>query len=180
MASVNSSSTADLLASSFSSYSSQSSLDTSISSSDSNPLRIFLVQTAKGLFSSSGGYKANLCFLRYLASRGHYVRQICYPYPGEVRAYIEASIRSGRWDPQHSARYFQLRTEDGKAEIQINVDEFVLEDGVQIVALEKEAFDEAFGGMENILNTISKETADYIEVSNLTLRYCFNVSIIPC
>lgn len=40
-----------------------------------------------------------------------------------------------------------------------------MEDGVQIVSLNKEAFDEAFGGKGTILHTIPKETAEYIEVS---------------
>ena len=165
IASANASPMAYSISPSLSSCSSRSSLDASIPRSGDTPLRIFLVQTAKGLFSSSGGYKANLCFLRYLASRGHSVRQICYSHRGEVDAYIRTLAKSGEWDPQRCTRQLHLRSEDGREATNIKVEELILEDGVQIVALDKEAFDEAFGGKENILEALSKETADYVEVS---------------
>lgn len=142
------------------------SLNTSGYDSDDNRLRVFLIQTAKGLFSSSGGYKANLCFLRYLASRGHSVRQLCYPHRGEVDAYVQTVAQSGKRDPQHCTRRLHLRAEDGKAGTDIDVNYLVLNDGVQIVALDKEAFDEGFGGKNDILRTMPNETAAYIEVSS--------------
>jgi hypothetical protein len=128
-------------------------------------MRVFLVQTAKGLFSSSGGYKANLCLLRHLASRGHSVRQICYSHRGEVDTYIRTVARSGGYDPQLRKRQLHLRSGYGEAGIDIAVEELVMDDGVQYVALEKEAFDAAFGGADNILRAMPRETANYIEVS---------------
>jgi hypothetical protein len=40
-----------------------------------------------------------------------------------------------------------------------------MEDGVQYLALENEAFVEAFGGTENLHKAMPRETARYIEVS---------------
>ncbi|KAF3001789.1 hypothetical protein E8E13_001757 [Curvularia kusanoi] len=129
-----------------SSFSSAASPITSICSSDYGPLRVFVVQTAKGLFSSSGGYKANICLLRYLASRGHSVRQICYPHRGEVKAYVQKVAKHGG-DSQH-------------------LDDVVMEDGVQCVALDEEAFTLAFGGNKGeSQKAISTETAAYMEVN---------------
>jgi hypothetical protein len=128
------------------------------------PMRVFLVQTAKGLFSSSGGYKANISLLRHLASRGHSVRQICYSYRGEVEAYVQAMAESGGYDLQLRRRVLHLKHEKGAPGIDIRVQELIMEDGIQIVSLETEAFEAAFGGKENMYNALAIETADYIEV----------------
>jgi hypothetical protein len=135
---------------------------------DLSLLRVFLVQTAKGLFSSSGGFKANISLLRHLASRGHTVRQICYSYRGEVDAYIRYMAKKGGHDPQLCRKLLHLRTGNSRSGIDVEVNLLVMEDGVQIVALEKEAFDAAFGGKENIFKTMGRETADYIEVTEPT------------
>jgi hypothetical protein len=72
-------------------------------------MRVFLVQTAKGLFSSSGGYKANICLLRYLASQGHSVRQLCYSHRGEADAVARTMAKSGGHDLQLHKRQLHLR-----------------------------------------------------------------------
>lgn len=131
-------------------------------------MRIFLIQTAKGLLSSSGGYKANICLLRYLSSRGHSVRQLCYPHGGEVDEYVRKMAKNGGRDPQHHTRQLHLGAEDGNRGTDVRLDYLVMEDGVQIVALDEEAFTEAFGGKENSLRTMPKETAAYIEVTSLS------------
>jgi hypothetical protein len=127
-------------------------------------MRVFLVQTAKGLFSSSGGFKANISLLRHLASRGHTVRQICYSHRGEVDAYIRYMARKGDYDPRLCRKKLHLRTGNNRSGIDVEVNVLVMDDGVQVVALEKEAFDAAFGGTEHIFKTMGRETADYIEV----------------
>ncbi|KAM3068412.1 hypothetical protein ACMFMF_009227 [Clarireedia jacksonii] len=152
---------------------SASSRSSSISSAPSlspTNMRVYLVQTAKGLFSSSGGYKANLCFLRHLASRGHSVRQLCYSHRSEVDAYIRTMARSGGHDPQLRKRQLHLGSGYGEVGINVAVEELVMGDGVQFVALEKEAFDAAFGGIENILKAMPRETANYIERGVLSER----------
>ncbi|KAH6641955.1 hypothetical protein C7974DRAFT_446230 [Boeremia exigua] len=159
-----------LFPSSAPSYSYENSSSASVCDSNGNRLKVFLIQTAKGLFSSSGGYKANLCFLRFLASRGHSVRQLCYPHRGEVDTYVQTLARYGDRDPEHCSKRLHLRDEHGQPGIDVNVDYLALEDGVQIVALDKEAFDEAFGGKIDIHNVISKETAAYIEERRLSAR----------
>jgi hypothetical protein len=133
--------------------------------SGDTPMRIFLVQTAKGLFSSSGGYKANVCLLRYLASRGHSVRQLCYSYRDEVDEYAQTMARSGGYDLQVCRRLLHLDTEIGTSGTDIRVEDLSMDDGVQVVALETEAFEAAFGGKENMYNALATETANYIEVN---------------
>ena len=128
-------------------------------------MRVFLVQTAKGLFSSSGGYKANICLLRYLASRGHSVCQLCYSHRGEADAVVRTMAKGGGHDPQLHKRQLHLRGGYGEDGTDIAVDELVIEDGVQYLALENEAFVEAFGGTENLHKAMPRETARYIEVS---------------
>lgn len=162
---------AQSLRSSFSSFSSLGSTDASSLVSIDSPLRFFLIQTAKGLFSSSGGYKANISLLRFLASCGHSVRQICYSHHGEVEAYVRTVTEDGKWDPNYRTRRLHLRSGYGELGTNIKVEEFTMEDGVQIISLNKEAFDKAFGGKGNVLRTIPKETAEYIEVSGLRLSF---------
>ncbi|XPS99993.1 hypothetical protein M3J09_009156 [Ascochyta lentis] len=142
----------------------------SILTSDLIPMRVFLFQTAKGLFSSSGGYKANICLLRYLASRGHSVRQLCYSHPGEVEAYVRTAAECGWHDPQLRRRLLHLSAQDGLPGVDVKVEELVLNDGVEFVALESEVFDTAFGGKEGVLKEITRQTADYIETKTLSPR----------
>jgi hypothetical protein len=52
--------------------------------------------------------------------------------------------------------------------VNVEVVQLTMEDGVEIVGLEKEAFDAAFGGKENLHNEMARETAAYIEVIDLT------------
>jgi hypothetical protein len=130
-------------------------------------MRVFLIQTAKGLFSSSGGYKANICLLRYLASRGHTVRQFCYSYRDEVETYVKKMGKSSGRDPQRRTRLLHFRAQNGRPETDVKVEELVMDDGVEVMALESEAFDVAFGGKDNIYNEMARETAEYIEVTEL-------------
>jgi len=127
------------------------------------PMRVFLIQTAKGLFSSSGGYKANICLLRHLASRGHTVRQLCYFYRGEVETYVQKMAKSGLHNPQRRTRVLHLRGDNGRPGTDVKVEELIMDDGVQVVMLESEAFDAAFGGKTTCKEMI-RMTAEYIEV----------------
>ncbi|KAK4154428.1 hypothetical protein C8A00DRAFT_32777 [Chaetomidium leptoderma] len=47
-------------------------------------MRVFLVQTAHGLDSPSGGYKSNYGFINQLRSYGHAVAQTCYAFDEEI------------------------------------------------------------------------------------------------
>lgn len=129
------------------------------------PMRVFLIQTARGLFSSSGGYKANISLLRYLASRGHSVRQLCYSYPDEAETYAQTAVKNGGRNPQLRDRLLHLRAEDGRPGTDVKIEELVMQDGVEFVALESEAFDAAFGGKNNVHKAMAKDTAEYIEVN---------------
>ncbi|KAI5200579.1 alpha-glucosidase [Aureobasidium subglaciale] len=153
-----------------SSFSSVGTSLTSVDSHDASKMRVFLVQTARGLFSSSGGYKANICLLRHLASRGHVVRQICYFLSSEVEEYIQRMAESGGHDFQLRRRTLHLRANDGSPGTDIEVREMIMDDGVEVLALSKEAFEVAFGGKEEIYNAMSKETKVFIETGNLSPR----------
>lgn len=48
--------------------------------------------------------------------------------------------------------------------VNVEVVQLTMEDGVEIVALDKEAFDAAFGGKEHLHREMARETAAYIEV----------------
>ncbi|EUC50732.1 glycosyltransferase family 4 protein [Bipolaris oryzae ATCC 44560] len=156
--------------SSSSALSSSTVSDTSTSGPSLFPMRVFLVQTARGLFSSSGGYKANICLLRYLASRGHSVRQLCYSYHGEVEMYTQIIAKGGGRDMNLHKRLLHLRGENNAAGTDVTVHEFVMDDGVQIVALDSDEFDAAFGGKKNIHKAMTRETADLIETGTTSAR----------
>ncbi|KAJ4094405.1 hypothetical protein NW760_012765 [Fusarium oxysporum] len=126
-------------------------------------MRAFLIQTAKGLFSSSGGYKANNALLRYLSSRGHRVRQLCYSYRGEVEHYMQTLNSSGDYDPRLDTRVLHMRLEDGKPGIDVKVHEICMDDGVETLALDSEAFDAAFSGKADSPNQRARISAEYIE-----------------
>ncbi|KAM0084365.1 hypothetical protein ACKRZS_003400 [Fusarium odoratissimum] len=126
-------------------------------------MRAFLIQTAKGLFSSSGGYKANNALLRYLSSRGHRVRQLCYSYRGEVEHYMQTLNSSGDYDPRVDTRVLHMRLEDGKPGIDVKVHEICMDDGVETLALDSEAFDAAFSGKADSPNQRARMSAEYIE-----------------
>ena len=70
--------------------------------------------------------------------------------------------KSGGFDPQLRKRLLHWRGENGRIATEVEVDEFVMDDGVEIVALDSEAFDAAFGGKKN--KELARETANYIEV----------------
>ncbi|KAF4415915.1 glycosyltransferase family 4 [Fusarium acutatum] len=126
-------------------------------------MRVFLIQTAKGLFSSSGGYKANNALLRYLSSRGHCVRQLCYSYRGEVENYMKNMDNSDEVDPRVGARLLHMRLEDGKPGVDVKMQELCMDGGVGTLALDSEAFDAAFGGKADSPNQLAKMSAEYIE-----------------
>ncbi|KAG5813940.1 hypothetical protein H9Q74_003079 [Fusarium xylarioides] len=123
-------------------------------------MRVFLIQTAKGLFSSSGGYKANNALLRYLSSRGHCVRQLCYSYRGEVESYMDSSDEI---DSRLCTRVLHMRSESDRPGQDVKVHELCMEDGVETLALDSEAFDAAFGGKFDSSNQLARMSAEYIE-----------------
>lgn len=125
-------------------------------------MRVFLIQTAKGLFSSSGGYKANNALLRYLASKGHSVRQLCYSYRGEVESYMENIDKT---DTRLRTRVLHMRSDGDKPGQNVQVHELCMDDGVEALALDTESFDAAFGGKIDSQNQLARMSAEYIEVT---------------
>ncbi|KAM0234622.1 hypothetical protein ACHAP5_010016 [Fusarium lateritium] len=126
-------------------------------------MRVFLIQTAKGLFSSSGGYKANNALLRYLAASGHRVRQLCYSHCGEIESYLQTLYGSGGYDPRLRTQMLHMRSEDGASVVDVEVQEFCMDDGVEILALNSEAFEKAFGGKAVFHSQLASMSAEYIE-----------------
>jgi hypothetical protein len=139
-------------------------------------MRVFLVQTARGLFSASGGYKANICLLRHLASQGHAVRQLCYFHQNEAEDYIRRITQTDGGEIKVRRRALQLRGENIASAVDVAVVQLTMEDGVEIIALDKDAFDVAFGGKERLHEEMARETAHYIEV-NFSCHRCANFRI---
>lgn len=127
-------------------------------------MRVFLIQTAKGLFSSSGGYKANNALLRYLAARGHRVRQLCYFHGGEIESYLQTLCSSNGHDSGLHTKMLHMRSEDGRLAVDVQVHELCMDDGVEVVALDSEAFEHAFGGKMVFHSQLARMSAEYIEV----------------
>lgn len=127
-------------------------------------MRVLLIQTAKGLFSSSGGYKANNALLRYLASSGHRVRQLCYSHSGEIESYMQARNSRGEPNTRLGIKVLHIRSGDGQPGVDVKVHELCMDDGVEVVALDSDSFDAAFGGKTTLSSQLTKMSAAYIEV----------------
>ncbi|KAF4454637.1 hypothetical protein F53441_2871 [Fusarium austroafricanum] len=126
-------------------------------------MRVFLIQTAKGLFSSSGGYKANHALLRYLSSSGHHVRQLCYSHCGEIESYVQTMNNSAKHNLRLDTKVLHMRSEYGRPGVDVKVQELCMDDGVEILALDSEAFDAAFGDKATLPNQLAGMSAEYIE-----------------
>ncbi|KXJ86015.1 hypothetical protein Micbo1qcDRAFT_126946 [Microdochium bolleyi] len=126
-------------------------------------MHILLFQTAKGLFPSSGGYRANNSLLRYLSSKGHRVRQICYSTQEEVQAYVRRAAKSGSHDSRRRERLLYLRSGDNKPGVHVSVYDLVMDYGVEVVALDSTLFDADFGGKAGGDKRRAKQTALYID-----------------
>jgi hypothetical protein len=116
-------------------------------------MRVFLIQTALGLFASSGGYKTNLTLLKHLASRGHATAQFCFAYEGEVEAFVSETEYA-----HLTVSEFQFQVEEGVIST-IKVRTFTNIHGIHVIALDAAKFGETFP--ERML---MRETTDFIEV----------------
>lgn len=100
-------------------------------------MRVLLHQSAKGLFSPSGGYRTNLTLLKYLASQGHTVQQILCAYEKEIQDYVEEEKARGR---KCSLMKYQLQVPTAKGSAPLNVFHFTLREGIKVVALSANQF----------------------------------------
>ncbi|KAF4438884.1 hypothetical protein F53441_12705 [Fusarium austroafricanum] len=122
------------------------------------------IETAKGLSSSSGGLKANISLLRCLSSKGHCVCQLCYSYCEEIGKYMQAMADSIGHDLRLCTKVLHLRSEDGESGTDVNVRELVMDDGIEVVAVDSKSFDAAFGDKVNIYMQIPRMTAEYMKI----------------
>ncbi|KAH7082830.1 hypothetical protein BKA63DRAFT_380962, partial [Paraphoma chrysanthemicola] len=67
-------------------------------------------------------------------------------------------------------RSLYLRNAKSSSGTYVKVEEMVMDDGVEAVALENEAFEAAFGGKEIMWKELGQETANYIESGKLSTR----------
>ncbi|CAG8477717.1 8884_t:CDS:2 [Racocetra persica] len=88
-------------------------------------LKIFLIQTAMGLYSASGGYKANLCFLAALSSQGHACRSVVLCWKKDV---LDAKVE-----------YSEEKCSFGDKNNHITIYRFIW-NNVEIVGLEVEEY----------------------------------------
>ncbi|KAJ3187357.1 hypothetical protein HDU85_006645 [Gaertneriomyces sp. JEL0708] len=76
-------------------------------------LRIFLIQSAHGLFASSGGYRANLSFCRAMAKCGHSVKMLALPFREDLELIPNWRKAGTRQFGPHSIDVFRFEYEDG-------------------------------------------------------------------
>ncbi|KEQ80921.1 hypothetical protein M438DRAFT_280712 [Aureobasidium pullulans EXF-150] len=75
-------------------------------------------------------------------------------------------------------RMLHLRSDFGQPGTDVVVSDLVMDDGVEFVALESEAFDAAFGGKESLHKEMGRETAQYIETGKSSARLLDFVSFL--
>jgi hypothetical protein len=120
-------------------------------------MRVLLLQTAKGLSSSSGGYKANLSLLRYLAYRKHATAQLCFVWDSDISAYCDEKTTAGK--------NFDLETGiismpvNETTEAFIRTYSFTDDEGIKNIAINASDFMEAVPEED-----LAHETARFIEV----------------
>lgn len=97
-------------------------------------MRILLYQSAKGLFSPSGGYRANLAVVRHLASKGHIVQQVCWSFEKDIKGYVEDEKKKGN---QIDVERDILRIPTAeKPDAKIGIAKFRMSDGIEVVGLD--------------------------------------------
>ncbi|KAI8593158.1 hypothetical protein BDZ88DRAFT_405703 [Geranomyces variabilis] len=77
------------------------------------PLRILLIQSAYGIFASSGGYRANLAFCRAMAAQGHAVLMLAFPYAADLKQLPAGDVEAAQEDPlafgEHSVAVYRFK-----------------------------------------------------------------------
>jgi len=101
-------------------------------------MRVFLVQTAHGLSPSSGGFKANYCFLVQLAKCGHSCAQICYAFEQEVKRTVE-QLRAKSIDPKLSQERIFVTDKFNKLHY-FDITLFVNDDDILNIVLDRSIF----------------------------------------
>jgi hypothetical protein len=137
-------------------------------------MRIFFIQKAHGLFASSGEYRANISFLKHLASLGHATAQVCYYQHGEVESCIKEVEEAGR-SADLVKDTVQFDAKDGGS-VSVDVSTFTNIDGIRMIAFDAESFEEVFPS-----KLYAQETIEYIEVSRdilLPSHSCFLLSVL--
>ncbi|KIY00057.1 uncharacterized protein Z520_03742 [Fonsecaea multimorphosa CBS 102226] len=126
-------------------------------------MRVFLFQTAKGLSSSSGGYKVNQSLLKYLAHRKHTAAQLCYVWDSDIEAYCDEMIAIGR-KPDLETRVVSMPVDEG-SEVHLRTYTFTDDDGVKNIAINASDFSEALPD-----KVLARDTARLIEEDQASVR----------
>lgn len=130
-------------------------------------MRVFLVQTAQGLTSSSGGYKANISLLRQLRGFSHEAAQICYGWDKEVDRFAQVAAEKGV-EPNVTKSVVNVVDPQGEVH-DLVIQTFSDEDKIHNIVVSGDQFNEAYPLAEFV-----NETKDYLEV-------CIaSVSSVPC
>jgi len=122
---------------------------------DDQKMRILLYQSAKGLFSPSGGYRANLAMVRHLASKGHVVQQVCWSFEKDIKGYVEGEKKKGNHiDVERDV--LRIPTTD-KPDAKIGIAKFKMSDEIEVIGLDINDV-ESFFPKKDLL------TRDFVEV----------------
>ncbi|KAK0616953.1 hypothetical protein B0T14DRAFT_434831, partial [Immersiella caudata] len=101
-------------------------------------MRVFLVQTAQGLSPSSGGFKANYCFLVQLAKSGHDCAQLCYAFESEIKRAV-AELKAKGKDAQVKQERVHVTDKHNRLQV-FDVTLFYNDDGILNIALDRRVF----------------------------------------
>jgi hypothetical protein len=119
-------------------------------------MRVFLIQTVKGLWPSSGEWLANMNVLTYLSKKGHATAQICYATQKDVAWYSEqAERKSQKLNIEKSV----LRLSQGNETLQIPVTTFFSIDNTLTIVLDQESFQKHYTS-----SALDEDVREYIEV----------------
>ncbi|TPX58016.1 hypothetical protein PhCBS80983_g03431 [Powellomyces hirtus] len=103
-------------------------------------MRIFLIQSAYGLFASSGGYRANLAFCRAMVDAGHQVKMVAFPYKADLESLASSSPPSSPTTNSKNGSESESITM-GSSQVPISRFEYK---GIQVVGLDADAYSSVF------------------------------------
>ncbi|KAJ3279937.1 hypothetical protein HK104_001058 [Borealophlyctis nickersoniae] len=87
------------------------------------PMRIFLIQSAHGLYASSGGYRSNVSLACAMRSKGHIIKMLAYVYPRDLLHVPHSMDEPVHFAPGRMSRVYRF-TFNGIDVVALNVDDF--------------------------------------------------------
>ncbi|KAJ3044666.1 hypothetical protein HK097_001402 [Rhizophlyctis rosea] len=130
-----------------------------------SPLKVFYIQSAHGLYASSGGYRANMSLARALLSNGHTVKMLAFVYHHELESIPHTEDTPLHFLPNTPCRVYRFHYND-MSFVALNVDDYravfkrhdvIIAESGYLEGIQTE-FDEAFRVREEF---IRREVRDH-------------------